>query len=341
VPTVPLTTEEIASRSEHAVAHVRGKDGGGTGLLVDRGLLATNAHVVLDERIEDLHVGFPAAPGRPLTAQLLFEDPVRDLALLAVSTDLAPLEIEPAYRFRRGQEVTVIGNPGITTQFVLENAVSQGVMSTKTTITGQDYFQLSISINEGNSGGPVIDPLGKVIGVVTLKATQKEGIAFCIPARDLPSAIALAKQDGPGASAAVLVHRARYVAIRLDAAGEIYGRFLDASIKFMDMATARRLNHNSIMEKFRQDVTPLLDATDVLLRDEVKPEMDHVADDNRVSAAIRDDLINDWSVCQMMQDSIKRPTGTTETYRADAATLRNRHRQVAERLRSALHLRGS
>ena len=104
-------------------------------------------------------------------------------------TDLSPLEIDPSYQFRRGQEVTVIGNPGIGNKLVLENAVSRGVMSTTAVIEGQSFYQLSIAINPGNSGGPVIDSTGRVIGVATLKATSLEATAFCIPANDLLLAI--------------------------------------------------------------------------------------------------------------------------------------------------------
>ena len=58
---------------------------------------------------------------------------------------------------------------------MLENAISRGVMSTRTTLDGQPFYQLGIAINPGNSGGPVIDLAGKVIGVATKKATQLEG----------------------------------------------------------------------------------------------------------------------------------------------------------------------
>jgi len=143
----PEPTPRIAatSRSQQAVALVHGHSGVGTGFLVGHDLLATNAHVILLERIEDLRVSFPSAPGAPLPARLLFEDPSRDLALLAVSTSLTPLEIEPADRFREGREVIVIGHPGSGDRPV-NNAERRGVLSAMTTIRGQDFFRLSISI---------------------------------------------------------------------------------------------------------------------------------------------------------------------------------------------------
>jgi hypothetical protein len=127
-----------------------------------------------------------------MRAELVYIDTFRDLALLTVVTDLPPLEVEPETQFRRGQEVTVIGNPGSNAADggVLINAVSRGVMSTRTTIQGQEYYQLNIAINPGNSGGPVIDPMGRVVGVLESKEIGRESLAFCIPAPDLLSAIA-------------------------------------------------------------------------------------------------------------------------------------------------------
>ncbi len=336
----PLTTEEIANRSEHAVALIRGRHGGGTGFLVGRGLLATNSHVIALDRTEDLHISFPSAPGIAPAAHLLFEDPKRNLALLAVSTDLAPLEIEPAHQFHRGREVTVLGNPGFG-HGVLENAVSRGVVSTSTIVAAQRYYQLSISINPGNSGGPVIDPSGRVIGVVTLKARRQEGIAFCIPADDLLAAIALVKQGDRETTTAFLVHRARYLTIWLDRIGAHYGQVFDAMLTGMDLAVARRLNPNLVIGIVQREDTATLHEFDVIIADEIRPEIGRIVDDQRIAMSIRDDLIDACNNCLMMRGAIKKPTGTTDTYRAYASTLRVRHRNVIKRLLTTLNLTGS
>ena len=80
-----LSTEEIAARCDTAIAFVSGRHSFGTGFLVGPGVLATNAHVLSLERTEDLRVTFPAARNESMTAELVFEDPLRDLALLAVA----------------------------------------------------------------------------------------------------------------------------------------------------------------------------------------------------------------------------------------------------------------
>ena len=337
-PARPLTTEEIASRSDHAVAVVRGRVGTGTGFLVGPGLLATNAHVIFRERIEDLGVTFPATHNRVLKTELLFEDVPRDLALLAVPTDLAPLEIEPAYQFRRGQDVTVIGNPGVGNKVVLENAVSRGVMSTTAVLDGQNFYQLSISINPGNSGGPVIDSSGKVIGVATGRAIRQEAIAFCIPSEDIVSAIAQADRGNQGATAVSLMHRARYIAIRLNMIGTFCGETLNAAVRGIDESLILRTNPNINLGQVQQAAAPTLKEIDATLTNDLYAEMNRVADDQRIAQSVRDDLVNAWSVCVIMKRSIDSPTGTTDTYKAEASMLKDHYGRVIKRLLVDLNL---
>jgi S1-C subfamily serine protease len=334
----PLTAE--TGRSEHAVALVRGHYGVGTGFLVGHALLATNAHVILLERIEDLRVSFPSAPGAPLPARLLFEAPSRDLALLAVSTSLIPLEIEPADRFREGREVIVIGHPGSGDR-PAKNVESRGVISAMTTIRGQDFFRLSISINPGDSGGPVIDPSGRVIGVATLNAAGLEGVAACIPAKDLLSAIALARPEVRDVTMVTRTHRARYVAISLRAIGARYGEILDAAAAGTDRAVALRPSPGLGIAPVQPSPSAALQELDARLADEVKPEMDRVADDKRIAEEIRDDLVRLWVVCALMRLSIRNPEGTSDSCRSDVSVLKAAHRQISDRLGDALSLPGS
>jgi S1-C subfamily serine protease len=199
----PLSTADIVAESEPSVALIKGKTSSGTGFLVAPGLLATNAHVLADEFIRDLEVHFVSADDthkQPLKAELLYEDLARDIAFLAVKTDLKPLRVAKTYVFRKGEDITVIGSPGLGDGQVLENAISRGVMSTKTDINGQSFYQLGIAINPGNSGGPVFDSTGRVIAIATLKSAKQESTGFGIPAEDLQAA--LGKMAGESASAA-------------------------------------------------------------------------------------------------------------------------------------------
>ncbi len=187
-----LSSAEIASESEPSIAMITGDGSVGTGFLIRPGIIATNAHVIDGEFITTLRVRFPSAEKAqqgPMPAELLYEDTNRDLAFLRLKSKLPPLRIAPSYTFRKGEDVTVIGNPGAGGELILENAISRGLMSTKTSLEGQRYYQLSIAVNPGNSGGPVFNSHGAVIGVVTRKSAAQEALAFCIPIEDLNLAI--------------------------------------------------------------------------------------------------------------------------------------------------------
>ncbi len=192
-PTHPLSSAEIAAESEPSIALITGGDGSvGTGFLVRPDILATNAHVIDGAFLTYVRVRFPSAekPQQgPFPAELLYEDTRRDLAFLRVKSALPPLRVAPTYKFRKGEDVTAIGNPGAGGELILENAISRGLMSTRTSLEGQRYYQLSIAVNPGNSGGPVFNSYGAVIGVVTRKSVEQEALAFCIPVEDLNLAI--------------------------------------------------------------------------------------------------------------------------------------------------------
>jgi S1-C subfamily serine protease/HEAT repeat protein len=191
-PDRAMSTSEIVAKYEPSVALIKGKKGTGTGFIARPGIVATNSHVIDGERMKDVEVRFPSAPATkqgPYTAKLLFQDKDRDLALLSVATDLPPVKVAVGYKFRKGEDVTVIGNPGVGGQMILENAISRGIVSSMTKLKEHVFLQLGISINPGNSGGPVFDPKGRVIGVVTLKSAKQEGLAFAVPAEDLLSAL--------------------------------------------------------------------------------------------------------------------------------------------------------
>ena len=234
----PLSTAEVVERAEPSVALIDGALSSGTGFLVAPGVLATNAHVIASELIPGLRVRFPSAPegeAGPRPATLIAEDTGRDLAFLRVATELPPLPVDAAHRYVKGEDVLVIGNPGVGGALVLENAVSRGVMSSRATIDGNDYVQLGIAINPGNSGGPVLDARGRVIGVATLKTAEEESLGFCIPAEDLRRGLdaAIARSPAAGREARDR-HRPRAVFHLLTAAGAVHALGLDEHVYAWD-----------------------------------------------------------------------------------------------------------
>jgi S1-C subfamily serine protease/DNA-directed RNA polymerase subunit RPC12/RpoP len=226
-----LSTADIVAESEPSVALIKGNGCSGTGFLVGPGLIATNSHVIDDEFVSDLEVRFVSADEAhkaPLKAELLYEDRARDLAFLAVKTDLKPLRVAKTYAFRKGEDITVIGNPGLGDGQVLENAISRGVMSTKTKIDDKNFYQLGIAVNPGNSGGPVFDSAGRVIGVVTLKSSKQEATCFSIPIEDVQDAIAkLAKQSTADANGYRSRHRLKAAVQGLGGGGALLCVLMD------------------------------------------------------------------------------------------------------------------
>ena len=145
----PKTTAEIVARSEASVALVKGHASSGTGFVVKPGVIATNAHVIDGEFISNLEIRFPSAPqGKqgPFPVELLFEDPKRDLAFLGVASEHSALEIAATYTFLKGEDVMVIGNPGLGDEVVLENAISRGVIELK---GGGRWYELSATEHGG------------------------------------------------------------------------------------------------------------------------------------------------------------------------------------------------
>ncbi len=199
----PLATDEIVARCEGAVAVIRGPESSGSGFVVGPGLVATNAHVVRRIPESSIRVSFPAASADrmgPHAAQVLHFDDGRDLAILAVPITPPPLPIAEGQPFRRGQDVVFMGSPGLGS-LTLENVASRGVLGSQVRIDDLDYYQLSGSVNPGNSGGPVLDTAGRVVAVVTARARKEEGIGLCVPMTDLAKAVRAASARDPGRTA--------------------------------------------------------------------------------------------------------------------------------------------
>ncbi len=135
----------------------------GTGFFIaPNGYLVTNAHVVSEYE----NIAIKDQSGRLLNATVIAVDKERDLALLKVAGNFAPLRINQTGRVSKGQRVMAIGYPQPTIQGS-ESKVTDGVISSLTGIgNDENWFQVSVPIQGGNSGGPLINEDGIVIGVV-------------------------------------------------------------------------------------------------------------------------------------------------------------------------------
>jgi serine protease Do len=154
----------------------------GTGFIVDpSGIIVTNFHVA--GKAEAITVTMQ--DGRKLTAKLLGGDEKTDLAVLKVKSDkpLPYVEFEDGSKVKVGQPVMAVGNP-----FGLGGTVTTGIVSARgrdiQSGPFDDYIQTDAAINRGNSGGPLFDMDGKVIGINTAIFSPTGGsigLGFAIP----------------------------------------------------------------------------------------------------------------------------------------------------------------
>lgn len=170
-------------------------DGQGSGFVVDnQGHIVTNQHVI--DGAEEIEVLL--SDGRRVLAHLVGQDRDTDLALLKVDADgLIPAEWGESDQADVGSLVWAVGSP-----FGLQRSVTSGIISGKHR-TGmsrspyQDFLQTDAAVNPGNSGGPLVDTQGRVIGVNTaIVGDSYQGISFAIPSHIARQIIGRLKENG-------------------------------------------------------------------------------------------------------------------------------------------------
>lgn len=181
-----LTPREIVKKYGESVVLIRANTGFGSGFVIgSKGYILTCAHVVTgiaEPRVQYRYTEGGAAQSHEVAATIAGLDRKNDLALLKIDpkVPLLPLRFAAAGAVVAGEDVTVIGNPGLGEQ-VLSKTVTTGVVSSpERDIDGVNYIQLSAAVNPGNSGGPMFNSHGAVIGVVTAKA-RIENTGFATP----------------------------------------------------------------------------------------------------------------------------------------------------------------
>lgn len=172
--------------------------GGGTGFIVSKeGMTLTNRHVVLDREADYTIL---TNDGREFSAKVLARDPIQDLAIIKIDREkivdeegkltLSPfpvVKLGDSEKLQIGQTVIAIGN--VLGEF--RNSVSVGVISglgrTITAVGGglvetiEDVIQTDAAINKGNSGGPLLNLKGEVVGINTAVVLEAQSIGFAIP----------------------------------------------------------------------------------------------------------------------------------------------------------------
>lgn len=173
-----------------AVATVESGVGSGSAFYVSRaGYLLTNYHVVADAKF----VRIKLSDGRSLVGEVLRSDKVRDVALLQtdpVSFDILGLRPDAA---KVGDEVYALGSP-FGSQLV--GSLTRGVLSARRVLEGVPFLQSDVAVNPGNSGGPLLDASGRVIGIAQLMSNAA-GVNLFIPIDEALEKLALTVTAAP------------------------------------------------------------------------------------------------------------------------------------------------
>lgn len=177
--------EDQVQSTQGAVVSIETPSGLGSGFFISsQGHIVTNVHVVERETrivvIQHQQVDGELRKKRLSNIRILALAPLYDLALLQAPESKTPYPFIPLSKgqnLQRGQMLYAIGNP-----LGLERTVSKGILSVlDRSFGGLRYLQTTVEVNPGNSGGPLFNMYGEVIGVINMKAIASEGLAFAIP----------------------------------------------------------------------------------------------------------------------------------------------------------------
>ena len=190
IPVVEVYYDEFGFPNYRQIGVEKQEVGGGSGFIVSGdGLILTNKHVVLDAEADFTVL---TNDNQKFSAEVLARDPLQDLAILKIEPEnpLSVVKLGDSENLKIGQTVVAIGN----SLGEFRNTVSVGVVSglgRDITAAGgglvetiENVIQTDAAINKGNSGGPLLNLKGEVVGINTATVLEAQNISFAIPVND-------------------------------------------------------------------------------------------------------------------------------------------------------------
>jgi serine protease Do len=144
------------------------------------GLIVTNAHVIAGRHALNVHL----RDGRQFPARVLAQDTDRDIAALAIdASGLPTIALGDSKHLRSGEWVVAVGHPwGVTGAVTAGIVVGMGSEWPEMPPSGQDWIVVSLRVRPGNSGGPLVDVRGRLIGINTMMTGPNVGVAVPVHA---------------------------------------------------------------------------------------------------------------------------------------------------------------
>ena len=192
-PIATPTVADLVSRIRPSLAQIVTTSGSGSGFVYESsGLVATNAHVV--DCCRNVTVILDGSRQR---GTVLGRDDKMDLAVVQLDSgnNFSPVSFGNARQVSVGEDVIALGFP-LSSHLGSEPAVTRGILSSERKIDGYDYFQTDAALNPGNSGGPLVNRDGKVIGMNTSKYSKAEGVGFALSVGEMDGRLASLADSG-------------------------------------------------------------------------------------------------------------------------------------------------